>query len=197
MEYKHLLAVGLTFGSSSQTDNPQAPSPLAEAPIGSPDAAASTLSLAKQYGIEVELILAMVKTESNFNPNAISGSGAVGLTQLMPPTAQDLGLKVPSYRNPRKPTPDSHTDERFHPHKNLAAGVRYLSLMLAKYDGNYVLALAAYNAGPGNVQKNVPLIRETERHVGKVLNYFYQYKADAALRDADLHKLDALLGKTR
>ncbi|MCH8294971.1 lytic transglycosylase domain-containing protein, partial [Candidatus Poribacteria bacterium] len=109
------------------------------------------------------------------------------------PTARELGLKVPEYKNIRQPNLDPQVDERFHPRLNLEAGVKYLNAMLKRYDGNYVLAVAAYNAGPGNVQKNVPLIRETERHVGKVLNHYYQYKLDTALRDADLQKLDALL----
>ena len=156
-------------------------------------AKSSTEQIAKQYGVEVDLILALVKRESTFNPKAISRNGAVGLLQLMPPTARGLGLKVPSYQNVRKPTPDPNIDERFHPRKNLDAGVRYLDDMLERYDGDYSLSLAAYNAGPGNVRKNGKLSRSAERHVGKVLENYYQYKADAALKDADLRRLDAIL----
>jgi soluble lytic murein transglycosylase-like protein len=201
LEYRHFLALGFTFGSltpsltpPSEVGEPLRNLQLEQSPTDDgKDAASPTEQIANRYSLEVELILAMIKTESSFNPKAISSSGAVGLTQLMPPTAQDLGLKVPTYRNIRKPQPNSAVDERFDPRKNLEAGVRYLSLMLKKYDGNYVLALAAYNAGPANVRKNVPLIRETERHVGKVLNYYYQYKAGLQLKDAALQKLDAVL----
>lgn len=157
------------------------------------DAKSPTERIADRYGVEAELILALVKTESTFNPKAVSASGAVGLAQLMPPTARELGLKVPSYRNIRKPTPNPNVDERFHPFKSLEAGVKYLHQMLKRYDGNYVLSLAAYNAGPGNVRKDVPLIRQTEQYVGKVLNSYYRYKGDAALKNTDLRRLDALL----
>lgn len=157
------------------------------------NAKSSTEQIAKQYGVEVDLILALVKRESTFNPKAISRNGAVGLMQLMPPTAQDLGLKLPSYQNVRKPTPHPSVDERFDPLKNLEAGVRYLHEMLKKYNGDYGLSLAAYHAGSGNVRKNGKLSPQTERHVGKVLKSYYQYKRDATLKNADLRRLDAML----
>ena len=152
-----------------------------------------TEQIAKQHGVEVDLVLALVKRESTFNPKAISRNGAVGLLQLMPPTAQGLGLKVPSYKNVRKPTPDPNIDERFHPLKNLDAGVRYLDEMLERYNGDYSLSLAAYNVGPGRVRKNGKLSRSAERHVGRVLDNYYQYKRDATLKNADLRRLDAML----
>lgn len=156
----------------------------------------STVKIANLYGVELELVLAMVRVESNFQPNAISRSGAVGLTQLMSFTARELGLKVPNYRNPRKPSQNAQTDERFNPRKNLEAGVKYLNRMLKKYDGNHALALAAYNAGPGRVKRDVPLMRQTERHVSKVLNHYYRYKSNPTVKDAALHKLDATLKKS-
>jgi hypothetical protein len=211
-EHKHFVSVGLTFGGVQQTDmppiaepppqNPEVteatptavePTPIPVEPIPTQDDTELLYQLAAQHSIEVELILAMIQVESDFQPDTVSKSGAVGLTQLMPGTARDLGLKVPNYPNPRKPRPDPKIDERFHPRKNLKAGVKYLNAMLARYDGNYVLAIAAYNAGPGNVQENVPLIRETERHVGKVLNQYYQYKLEPEEVDADAGKLDELL----
>ena len=157
------------------------------------NAKSPTEQIAKQYGVEVDLILALVKVESTFNPKAISRNGAVGLLQLMPPTARGLGLKVPSYKNVRKPTPNPSVDERFHPLKNLDAGVRYLDEMLERYDGDYSLSLAAYNVGPGNVRKNGKLSRSAERHVGRVLDNYYQYKRDATLKNTDLRRLDAIL----
>ena len=157
------------------------------------DARSPTKRLAEQYDVEVELILALVKRESTFNPKAISRNGAVGLLQLMPPTARGLGLQVPSYENVRKPTPNSSVDERFHPLKNLEAGIKYLHQMLERYDRDYSLALAAYNVGPGNVRKNGKLSRSAERHVSKVLEGYYQYKANADLKNTDLRRLAAVL----
>ncbi len=157
------------------------------------DAKSPTKRIAEQYDVEVELILALVKRESTFNPKAVSRNGAAGLLQLMPPTARDLGLKVPSYANVRKPRPDPSIDERFHPTKNLSAGVKYLHEMLERYHGDYSLALAAYNVGPGNVRQNRKLSRSAERHVSKVLEGYYQYKANADLKNRDLRKLDAVL----
>ena len=182
----------------TQTESPSKRAPdntkgIANNTGAAKNAKSPTQQIAKQYGVEVDLILALVKRESTFNPKAISRNGAVGLLQLMPPTAQGLGLKVPSYQNVRKPTPDPNIDERFHPLKNMEAGVRYLDDMLERYDGDYSLALAAYNAGPGNVRKNGKLSRSAERHVGRVLDSYYQYKRDATLKNADLRRLDAIL----
>lgn len=152
-----------------------------------------TRRIAEQYDIEVELLLALVKRESNFNPKAVSRNGAAGLMQLMPMTARGLGLRVPSYQNARKPTPNPSVDERFHPLKNLVAGTKYLHQMFQRYDGSYPLALAAYYVGPGKVKKNSKLSRFSEQHVSSVLNNYYAYKQDAALKDADLRRLDVVL----
>ena len=157
------------------------------------NAKSPTEQIAKQYGVEVDLLLALIKRESTFNPKAISPNGAVGLLQLMPRTARGLGLKVPTYQNVRKPTPDPNIDERFQPPKNLEAGVKYLDGMLERYDGDYSLALAAYNVGPENIRKNEKLSRSAERHVGRVLDSYYQYKRDATLKNADLRRLDTIL----
>ena len=211
LEYKHLLSVGATFGPFPITETNQS-SPRADRPISQSTAqverrenkrqsviesgstaVSPTVKIAKLYDLELELVLAMVRVESNFQPNAISKSGAVGLTQLMSFTGRELGLKVPNYGNPRKPTRNAQTDERFHPRKNLEAGVKYLSRMLKMYDGNHSLAIAAYNAGPGRVKRNVPLMRQTEQHVGRVLKHYYRYKSNPAVKNAALQKLDAAL----
>ena len=198
LDSKHLISIGWTFGAVRQRGNP----PLKHTDWKEPESSDSDENaylfspsrLAEQHDVELELILAVVRVESNFKPDAISSSGAVGLTQLMPPTAHELGLEVPEYQNILKPDHDPQVDERFNPRKNLKAGVEYLETLLERYNGSYVLAVAAYNVGPGNVQEDAPVPETAERHVGKVLKHYYEYKADTALRDADLERLEALLG---
>jgi len=208
--YKHMLSFGYRLGGkkkqknndenssdiSSSKNNSVIPKLEPRPELVHPDdihTKGKLESLSRKYDIEIPLVLAVVKTESGFNPEAISRVGAVGLMQLMPATARELGLKVPKYRNIKKPKIDARIDERFDPQKNLEAGLNYLCRMLKMYDGNYVLAIAAYNAGPGNVRKDVPLIDETERHVGKVLNYYYSYKNFPDKKQKDLAILNSIL----
>ncbi len=115
---------------------------------------------AEQFGIEANLIKAVIKAESSFDPDAISESGAQGLMQLMPDTANDMKV-----------------DDPFDPEENIFGGTRYLSLLLQRFNQDKRLAIAAYNVGPTTVTKHnaVPPIPQTRRFVEKVMKFYREF----------------------
>ncbi len=111
--------------------------------------------VSRTYGIPKTLIQKMIEVESDFNPKTVSHAGAMGLMQLMPANVKEMGIKNP-----------------FSPAESIEGGVKELSGYLKKNNGDLVLALASYNAGPGNVRKygGVPPFKETQGYIKKILN---------------------------
>lgn len=110
--------------------------------------------VAREQNVDQALLRAVVEAESDFNPNEVSRTGAVGLMQLMPGTAKELGVADP-----------------YNPYDNLTGGAKYLNTLLKRYHGDVSMALAAYNAGPGNVDKakGIPNFPETQKYVNRIM----------------------------
>ncbi|MYB93734.1 lytic transglycosylase domain-containing protein [Candidatus Poribacteria bacterium] len=205
LEHKHLVSIGMSFGTTQPISHkpeavvlsaPQTPiskSATETEKREQPKFTDTAVQIAKQYDIDVDLMLAIIYAESNFNLIAVSKNGAGGLMQMMPETARELGLTVPKYQDKRKPKLDSYIDERFDPHKNLHAGLTYFKRLLEKYRGNLTLALGAYNIGPGKVKVAGPLISSGKKYANKVLSRSQHYRDNAAQMEADLKRLEALL----
>src|SRR6266852_718692 len=132
---------------------------------------------ADRHSVDAALVRAVIETESNWNPKAYSHKGAGGLMQLIPTTAQRYGAS-----------------DVFDPQQNINAGVKHLKWLLERYNGNLDLALAAYNAGEGAVDRahGVPAFRETRNYVQKVQNAYFRpgsgRLADAYVNSHAIHK---------
>ena len=115
----------------------------------------------QRHGVAASLLKAVARAESCFDPKAVSSAGAKGLMQLMPPTAKAMGVA-----------------DIFNTRQNLEGGARYLAAMLSRYSNNTELALAAYNAGPGNVDRynGIPPFKETERYIRSVKAFRLRYQ---------------------
>ena len=114
------------------------------------------------YVLPEAFLRAIIRVESDFDPNVVSRVGAMGLTQLMPHTATRMGVVDP-----------------FEPRQNILGGARYLRILANTFGGDLVLTVAAYNAGEGAVQryKGIPPYDETRRYVGNVLRHYYAFRA--------------------
>ena len=132
------------------------------------DAAVTTASM--QHGVDANLIRAVIRAESSYNPNAISPAGAMGLMQLMPTTAQMLGVTNP-----------------FDINQNINAGTAYLASLLERFEGNVELALASYNAGWPRVQQHggIPPFAETQVYVPRVLGFKQEYMMQQYAQNTD------------
>jgi len=115
----------------------------------------------KKHGVSFSLLKALIKTESDFDPRAVSRAGAMGLMQIMPENIRRLEIKDP-----------------FDPKDNVMGGTRYLKQLINRFNGKLHLALAAYNAGPGVVEKyqRIPPFQETENFVKQVMEYYSIFK---------------------
>jgi soluble lytic murein transglycosylase-like protein len=145
--------------STPQIANPSAITAETQAEAEQPGKYDSLIKdAAERHGVDPNLVKAVVTAESSFDPSVVSNAGAQGLMQLMPGTAEDLGVNDP-----------------FDPAQNIEGGTKYLSWMLNRFDGDVNKALAAYNWGPGNVERGGRYPSETRNYLKKVGSYREMY----------------------
>ena len=128
------------------------------------------ISKSNKYGLEPSLVRAVISAESNWDPRAVSKKGAIGLMQLMPSTAREMKI------------------DPYSPEENIEGGTRYLRYLLDRFKGRLDIALAAYNAGPGTVERSggIPSITETRKYVRKVLS---NSRSEFSRGSSRIHKL--------
>lgn len=136
----------------------------------------------RAHRLHPALIRAVIKTESDFDPLAVSRAGAIGLMQLMPQTAMRLDVR-----------------DSYNPDENIGGGTKYLRQLLDRFDGNLPLALAAYNAGEHAVERyqGLPPITETRQYVKKVLRYYRTFLTNDRLSSSRSYRLQALEAQAR
>ena len=193
--HRHLASIGMSFGGPQPISGTAVSSKEVESRKSKANNQYKTAQIAREHDTDVALMLAIIHTESNFNPLAVSKNGAAGLMQIMPGAARDLGLKVPQYKNRRKPKLDPNIDERFDPNKNLSAGLTYFKMLHKKHLNNLTLALGAYNVGPAKVKIRGPLISRGKRYAKKVINRSQYYRDNAAQMEIDLKRLERILNE--
>ncbi len=135
---------------------------------------------AKTHNLDAELLQAIIATESGFDHTVVSNKGAVGLMQLLPSTAQDMGVQADNAGDINSKLTDPKT--------NIMAGARYMRYLVSKYPGQIELAVAAYNAGEGSVRSagnQVPKFKETQNYVRAVLGLYASLKPSANIPDLD------------
>ena len=152
-----------TFTSSSSSANTTAANATSSGSVSSPENLEEYFKEASEtYGVDINLLKAIARQESNFNPSATSSAGAMGVMQLMPSTAKGLGVT-----------------NAYDAQQNIMGGAKLMAQNLKKYNGDVSLALAAYNAGGGNVDKygGIPPFKETQNYVKKVIGYYQNSNA--------------------
>jgi soluble lytic murein transglycosylase-like protein len=156
-------AVQQAMGQPGQPDSSAAPSAPAMVPPAQIEALVGNSS--EQWGVDPALVKAIIANESGFNANATSSVGAQGLMQLMPGTAAGLGVS-----------------DSYDPAQNVSGGTRYIKGLLERFNGDIPKAVAAYNAGPGAVEKygGVPPYPETQNYVQNVLASYDKYRSQSS-----------------